>query len=270
MRQDEVDQVVLTRFNVELRPGEHRGIDPSWLDERIAIFERVCAPSVRAQHGPVRPWLIFVDDRTPASARSRIATAGLPGQVRIVPVDGPLPDERLQQLVAEQIPPEHEYLISTRLDNDDALAVDHLESVCAAAVPTAAEFLNPQRGFQLAGGRVYATVDPSSPFLSLVERRRIGRTPTTAFCVEHRRAAQMFDVRQLPGPGMWVQTVHGRNLANSITGIRVDADRLRGGFDHLAAGLVDVHDVSFRLDQLRSTARAAITRGRRAVISTWR
>lgn len=261
--------MVLTRFNVELRPGRGRGVERSWLDERLTIFERVCAPSMRAQHGPARPWLIFVDDRTPVADRNRIAAAGLPGQVRIVPVDGPLPDARLQQLVAREIPADRDYLVSTRLDNDDALAADHLEVVRVAAVPVEAEFLNPWRGFQVAGDRVYATRDPSSPFLSLVERRRDDWPPATAFCAEHRRSAETFPVRQLRGPAMWVQSVHGANLLNSITGIRVDADRLRDRFDHLAPAHPDVHDVSFRLDQVRSAARAAVTRGRRAVLTAW-
>lgn len=261
--------MVLTRFNVELRPGQGRGIEWSWLDERLAIFERVCAPSMRAQHGPARPWLIFVDDRTPISVRNRITAAGLPGQVRIVPIDGPLPDARLQQLVAREIPVERGYLVSTRLDNDDALAVGHLEVVRVAAVPTEAEFLNPWRGFQMAGDRVYATRDPSSPFLSLVERRHDHRAPATAFCAEHRRAAERFPVRQLRGPAMWLQSVHGANLVNSITGIRIDSDRLRGAFDHLAPAHADVHDVSYRLDQVGSAARAAVTRGRRAVLAAW-
>lgn len=273
MDEDEADQVVLTRFNVELAGGDGRAIRADWLAERLALFERVCASSVRAQRGPVRRWLIFIDARTPPDVRGRIVGACLPGQVRLLSVDGPLPDERLRQLVADAVPAERGYLITTRLDNDDALAVDHLVVVRAAARPAPAEFLNPLRGYQVAAGRVYATSDPSSPFLSLVERRDPGRLPATAFCTPHRLARLAHPVRQLRGPALWVQSVHGANLLNTVTGVRVDAARLHLRFPYLCDDLVqrpaDVHDAAYRRDQLRSLGRATLTRGWRGANTGW-
>lgn len=270
MREDQVDQLVLTRFNVAFEGSGDLGIRDDWLAARLSLFETVCAPSMRAQHGRQRSWLIFVDARTPDAARRRITAAGAPGQVRLVEVDGNLPDDRLQRLVGQAVPARRPYLITTRLDNDDALSVDHLDVMRMAARPAEAEFLNPLHGYQLTPRGLYATVDPSSPFLTLVERRS-AQPPRTAFCVPHRRARDMHPVRQVRGSSLWVQSVHGANLANTVTGVRVDSGRLRTGFPHLCAdgNCRDVHDLAFRRDQLRSLGRAALTRGRRGLLHGW-
>lgn len=270
MEQDHADQVVLTRFNVELAGGDGRGILSDWLASRLTLFERVCAPSVRAQQGPLRRWLVFIDAGTPEEARRRIVAAGAPGQVLLLPVDGSLPDERLQRMVLDVVPARRDFLITTRLDNDDALATDYLDVMQATARPATAEFLNPLRGYQLADGRLYATFDPSNPFLTLVEHRDPTRPPMTAFCTPHRRASLAYPVRQVRGPALWVQSVHGANLLNKVTGVRVDASRLRDRFPFLCDGqapqFADVHDAAYRRDQLRSATRAGLTVGRRQVV----
>jgi hypothetical protein len=273
MEEDRADQVVLTRFNVEIAGGDGRGILPEWLAVRLSLFERVCAPSVLAQQGPLRRWLVFIDTRTPLEARRRIVAAGAPGQVSLLSVEGPLPVEQLQRMVDDAVPARRDFLITTRLDNDDALAADHLAVMRAAARRCEAEFLNPLRGYQVADGRLYATADPSNPFLTLVERRDPARLPLTAFCAQHRRANMTHPVRQVRGPALWVQSVHGANLNNTVSGVRVDVSRLRDRFPFLCEDprsedphRADVHDAAYRRDQLRSLTRAGLTVGRRQVV----
>lgn len=268
MEGPDADQLLLTRFNVARQAGSGLGVDPAWLDGRLALFERVCAPSVRAQHGPRRPWLVFVDARTPDAALARIEAAAGPAGGVLVPVAGLLPVERLQQLVEDAVPLQHRVLLTTRLDNDDALAAGHLDAVLRAADPDRQEFLNPTSGYQLAGSRAYATSDPSGPFLTLVEHRRPGRPPLTAFCTPHRAARRTAPVRQVGQGRLWVQLLHGQNLVNAVTGVRVDNAALAHDFPHLAPGLAaDSRDGAYRLDRARSLVRASLTRGRRGVLA---
>src|SRR5690606_38117903 len=104
--------------------------DPAWFDYRLTLFETIAAPSVAAQTSPEFTWLLVVDRRMPAAARQRLdrAVAGLP-QAVVLPVEFKTDfrptvvrwcRERADQAGASNV-------LTTRLDDDDALRVDALE-----------------------------------------------------------------------------------------------------------------------------------------------
>jgi hypothetical protein len=252
--------VVLTRFNTRHAwIGAAPGLDPGWLQRRLELFEAFCLPSLAAQRAPFT-WLVFFDSETPEELRPRIAAyrETVPSFVPVF-VEGELTDERIAGFVAERLAPErarHEYLITTRLDTDDAIATDFLARVQRAFRPRELEFLNFPLGYQWADGRFYYHLDPSNPFLSLVERlgEEDGRT---IYCAPHDRLGRR--VRQLAAPPVWLQVVHGENLRNRVVGIRRPLGRAPSGFvlqvqpgsDSLPARLVDLAATIGRLPATR-------------------
>jgi hypothetical protein len=248
-------QLLITRFNVQLHEGSTKpGIRDEWLLQRLPLFETICAPSVARQAGPTRPWLVLIDSDTPDWARRRIAAAGNNCDLRLVEVIGQINDQRIGEIASSHWPEgTTDTLITSRLDNDDAISDRYLEIVFTIGVERGPGLLNARHGFQMTNNRLYRLNDPKSPFLTMVETRSIARPPITAFCVPHWRASEFMSVHQIASSGLWVQTLHGDNIANNLRGRRVKLEQLDRGFPHLRHATEET-SLGFRLDQLLTTA----------------
>ena len=124
------------------------------------------------------------------------------------------------------------YLITTRIDSDDAMAVDYLASVQAQFARQERLFVNFTRGVQIdRSGAVYLSHTLSNPFISLIERREAGRLPDTVYVAKHARARAHGPIREVRAPVMWAQVVHDLNVSNIVnaprTSPRVVADRFQ-------------------------------------------
>lgn len=210
---------ILTRFNIA-SPGREAPIrnSPGWLERRFDLFEMYCLPSMAAQqHGAYR-WLIYFDEETPQAFRERIAAA----QAR-VPFDaifvGPFRASLAASDIAARLTSQEGRLVTTRLDNDDAIADDFLATIRAEAERHPdGTILNFPRGVALSGGRLYTAADDSNPFTSLVER---ASGAATIWAAPHTELAKRFPLRQVAAPPSWLQVVHGENVANRIKGKRM-------------------------------------------------
>lgn len=217
------DHLLLTRFSAVFRGGLPPAED-EWLWSRLELFERVCLPSVTAQTAPVT-WLVFFDDRCPDGFRGRVET--LAGDT-FVPV---WTHERFAT-AGPAAAGEHAsgtHLITTRLDSDDAIAADFCARVQAEFAGQELLYVSFPRGLQVdRQGRVYRYAYPSGPFLSLIERRPWGGAPRTVFGGGglHRRARTLGPLREVQSPPMWLQIVHGGNIANGIRGVRTSPEAL--------------------------------------------
>lgn len=110
--------------------------DPAWFDYRLRLFETITVPSMAAQTSPEFTWLLVVDHRMPATARERFerAIAGLP-QAVVLPVEFKTDFRpavvRWCRQRADQVGAR--YVLTTRLDDDDALRIDALERLQSEA-----------------------------------------------------------------------------------------------------------------------------------------
>ena len=110
------------------------------------------------------------------------------------------------------------YLITTRLDNDDALSNDHMASVQRAFQDQSREFISFPFGLQSLRGHLYNVYWTANPFLSLIERVGNDGRFTTVFCVAHDRVRDQGKVRGIVDAPQWLQVLHGSNLHNALRG----------------------------------------------------
>src|SRR5690606_34071114 len=110
--------------------------DPAWFDYRLRLFETITVPSLAAQTSAEFTWMLEGDRRMPATARGRLerANAGLPRAV-VLPVEFKTDFRpavvRWCRQRADQVGARH--VLTTRLDDDDALRIDALERLQSEA-----------------------------------------------------------------------------------------------------------------------------------------
>lgn len=222
---------LLTRFNVRESPHNTEIVsDPNWLNHRFELFEQFCLPSVAAQTCPDFTWVIFLDESTPDAFRKR-----LDDHARAVPSIQPVyVTEHAQPIVAEAVAarlrPSTPYVITSRLDNDDAISRDYIERIQAAFAHQKLEVLNFPRGIVWHKGRLYLHTDRSNAFATLVEMRK-DDAPLTVCARQHPKLSEVAFIRQLDPAPAWLQAVHGDNRRNRVRGRRVPPEGTLEAFE---------------------------------------
>lgn len=222
--------VVITRFNVGLDATTSSG--EAWLRNRLDLFERFTLPSMASQTVPCDAWLIFCDDGAGSPdwfLKEFEQLLGSAGSVAKIVLEPTFDWSHIAPHVKDLLPEEC-ILLTTRIDNDDAIARDYFESI-RAAVRGRREFINFSVGVQYADGRVYRRPDPYNPFITLVESIDSAAMPDTVWKVRHDRAFDLADVRQVRAAPMWLANIHGGNLAQEVMGLRWPATKVLTRFD---------------------------------------
>lgn len=237
-----VTHVILTRFNIPTlgREGTIRA-SADWLKNRFELFETFCLPSVKAQTNGDFTWYVYFDAETPSPYKERAAAyADTMPQLRVR--FGDLDDfslARIQEDVVRSAAPGDDWVITTRLDNDDALARDFVERVRNAATPGVMQVLNVTQGVIWSGGRVYRHEHLSNAFASLSESLA---DCSTIFIAPHMELSRVAPIKQVAGDPGWMQVIHGQNVSNRVRGRRISPGAIRRQFA-LSDG-VPLHEIS--------------------------
>lgn len=222
--------VIFTRFNLRNGFGRKGQVSDDWMAHRCEIFERYCLPSVQSQSCGNFRWLVFFDEATPAVFRKRIEC--YTGCSQLTAIFARSFDKHTRRAALDaHLPRSSKYLISTRLDNDDALSTDFVFRIQAAFRSQRFEFLNVPHGYVWHEQRVFAYAHPSNAFLTLVERNT---DVQTVYCAMHSAAHTKGTVRQLGGGPGWLQVVHGRNVSNRIRGRPATLEELQSTYSFTA------------------------------------
>lgn len=201
---------LLCRYNLGLysvNPYNIADAD-SWMNARRPLFERLLR-SLEIQTNQEFTLLVAVDPFTPSQLRGAIETSlqesGVPARI--------LEQAPMEWLRSKER--EAEYLITSRIDNDDEYLPRFVETIQAEFVP-GTEVLD-IHGVQC-DGRSYFTAgrpDPNSPFLSLVEP---WHDVKTAHFENHNRMNQLFPARFAGSDYLFIQYIHESNVRNRIVG----------------------------------------------------
>jgi hypothetical protein len=214
---------LITPWNVD-------NLNMDWLLERKRLFEKFCLPSVLSQTNTNFEWLLMADARTPDEFR--VVLDAYPATVLYVNFDltninkattkqkrGIRIEESIRAPLTEYLKGVTEdYIITTRLDSDDAISTDHIDKIQRYAKQMKASglpfWLNLQRGLKWCGGNVYPIGALHNPFVSMVETPE---DPLTAYRCCHKviyKHARVEQVRE--GHPTWMQVIHGGNLLNKL------------------------------------------------------
>jgi hypothetical protein len=209
--------LLLTRFNTALQfAASSSRLNSEWLQARLGLFERYCLPSVAGQRNTDFRWLVFFDAESPQWFKDKVAT--FEPLLEPVYIEGLATDDVLARKVAQSGIASSPYLITTRLDNDDAISRDYIASVQRAFRGQNREFLTFPFGLQSFRGHLYNVYWQSNPFLSLIEKVGEGGNVTTVFCVAHDRVTERNSLKTVLRAPRWLQVIHGSNLANVLRG----------------------------------------------------
>lgn len=220
-----------TRFNMVMKGGVHH-TDKSgtatrtneWLTRRFELFERVCLPSLMAQTDTDFHWLVFFSDRTPEPFLKRIAELHrrFPPFIPCFLPDFQQQERRFKLEVHARLEPVDEYIITARIDNDDAFHrsfIERLRNEFHGQEDEIVNFLNGLQYDQENGVLVFVR-KASNPFIARIERVKEGKA-LTVLDVMHHDAAATGLLRNVDTIPLWLQLIHRGNLENGLTSANV-------------------------------------------------
>ncbi len=216
------EHFIITRFNLKKKGWDttksgSKVLTEAWLCNRLELFSRYCLPSVQGQSSKNFRWLVYFDVDTPEKFKPQIAEWAEkipqfePLYVKDMEVFLPSIRQTLQASPAE-------YVITSRVDNDDAIAKDFVERLQAQFASQEFEAIDFVEGYSLfiAENGVYFGKKKhlNNHFISLIERK----TTTLKSVWHHSHAGWKKEkaVKRLYDAPMWMALIHGENKVNTF------------------------------------------------------
>lgn len=233
-----IQHFILTRFNLRLWNRDKSGSSVrtlSWLDHRFSIFERYCFPSIAGQTCTDFTWIVLFDSQTPDEYKARVAD-----YQRLCPQFVPVfvaPQESRHfarifgEEVRKRIDPSARVL-STYLDNDDALNIHFVEDIQKRAESLLdGTFITYIDGYQLYTDHHYAMRIryPRNHFVSVIENNDWSNVRTIYGFGSHYYLVKIPGVRieQISGSRMWCEVIHEKNMGNDAYFLRATMEKDR-------------------------------------------
>lgn len=217
---------LITRFNLDLYPRDKKDRPTrteAWLRHRFELFERWCLPSVRAQTCPDFTWLVLFDRDTPEEYKARIAACEEQcPRMQAVYYDREQAlrlNESLRATLFERMGKDRpRYLLTTNLDNDDALSAEAIGLLQqAAAAPEGKTLYSLLYGYQYftKTGLLLKMRYTNNHFLTVAEPT--DGLPDTVVHYRHTKAIRLLPtVYVRTRKGMWLEFVHEDNVSNDF------------------------------------------------------
>jgi hypothetical protein len=222
------DHVILTRFSVRMFPDTVFTDD--WLAYRWGLFRDALMASLGRQSVDTFTWLVFFDAQSPDWLRDLVAETGT-GRFTPIWHDGPWVHEPIRSAVDAVT--SRPYLITTRIDSDDAVSRYFVEDVQSRFAEQESQYVNLMHGVQIdRSTQLFGAHFAENGFISYIEKRIPDEPPRTVFwCMAHEESSNFAPVLNVVGPPRWMQVIHGSNVANSVRGLRARPEPFALDFD---------------------------------------
>lgn len=216
------EHFILTRFNVKANTwSEDKFNNPtltkSWLEQRFKLFEKYCLPSILNQSNPNFKWLIYFDDEIEEQYRKKIDSYCSKFKLIIPKYVNSMGQmyKNLHSDIIDSIHGKPRYLITTRLDNDDGLAINTISKIQNFFNCQKYEFVNFYKGLLYDPKRklLLEKYQLNNPFISLIEQYN-SNSFTTVWCGEHGKLSNLGEVININTNYHWIQIIHENNLSN--------------------------------------------------------
>ena len=213
------NHLILTKFNILTSPkygDPARRLQDEWLKRRLAEFETFSLPSVRGQSETGFRWLIFCDSASPTWFRERMHAS--PDIFEPVWVDR-MRNATMGAHLRERGYLDERPLISTRLDNDDALSRDFVEVTQDLYAGQDRLYINFPRGVRACDGALFAGYWRSNPFMSLIEQPRSDEEFRGVYFIQHQSVIKTEKILNVRRPASWLRAMHSANTVKTQVGL---------------------------------------------------
>lgn len=225
---------ILTRFNLRAKDwtttkNNEKVLTEEWLEERFWLFENYCFNSVKNQRNQNFKWLVFFDDHTPEVYKQKVAEYQK-SYDNFIPyfIDGM--DNFLPEIVkAIQNSDSEEYIITSRLDNDDCIHENYTDVIQRQFDQQDHQAIDVIDGYTVEIGediRLGYVTKLNNPFISLIEKK--DDFQTVWFRDRHGSWKYEKNMTRVRNERLWLSVIHSRNKVNEFSGFgKVDPKILK-------------------------------------------
>ena len=213
--------LLLTRFNVRESEQYKLALDKQWLEYRFSLFDKYCFPSVQKQTNTDFKWILLFDKSTPECYKNLESKyqKQVDFELHFEYIDGWYDDKNLPSILYKYINPDSSHIVTSRIDNDDAISLNYMEEVKKRIeFNENSTFISFENGLQYFSAKslLYKVKYKQNHFITLVEP--LGKPFFSVLNYNHTTAdkAGDFIVYNTTCP-MWKEIVHGGNLLNDYT-----------------------------------------------------
>lgn len=225
MEEMKVGHFLLTRFNVRMNTVLTNQLDKiditsdmEYLSERFRLFYKYTVPSIVAQTDENFEWIVLFSNNTPDCFKDRLnALMEANKGIKCLFVDDGVDYYAVlnDYLASKQV----EWYITSRVDNDDALAVNYIERVKHEILKDEMQtrVLCFNNGYQYDESAGYLTkyYFPSNHFTSMLAHKET--VIDTIISHGHMEITENYNVIEVEtSEPMWLEVVHGLNVTNRM------------------------------------------------------
>lgn len=211
---------LLTRFNVKASTKTVSvSQSDSWLSHRFELFEKYCLPSVKNQSNQNFTWGVFFDTNTTQKYKEKVEKISN-SYNNFVPI---FIDESSDlkpassKFIASNIEESDQYIITTRLDNDDIIHKQFIDTIHKLFSPTNGMVIDLRKGYQVTIEKdnleIRKYYQLFNPFISLIE------DSTNFNTVMSRRHSHWWDSKSIvvfDNKRLWIELIHSKNKLNRV------------------------------------------------------
>lgn len=222
---------IITRFNLRAKEWQFtknstKVLDDNWLKNRFELFEKYCLPSLIAQTNKNFEWVIFFDTETPQFFKDKIEgyKQQLPNLVPLFVENMELFLPTIQEYIKNN---NQEFVITTRLDNDDCVSKYFVEEIQKNFNKQEYEALDFIDGYSLQISPDFKLGKKRhlyNPFISLVEKKQ---NPTSVWSRSHTSWKRETRIKRILDQRIWMVIIHQENKVNEFDGYgKVNAEEV--------------------------------------------
>jgi hypothetical protein len=200
---------LVTRFNVNVPfAGKGLNVSTNWLERRFDLFGTFCYPSVANQSLSQFEWLAMVHPATPKKFIQKLTDYDNLSPVLVEDAQ----EATVSRVVRERADGRSDFLITSRLDNDDAINRNFIQTVQDQFKGQAFQFITLTDGCEFQRGSTRRLTDKHNAFVSLIEE---SSSPRTVYCCKHNATSANGPVTCIrTAEPMWMIVIHDCNVSN--------------------------------------------------------
>lgn len=221
---------IITEFNVNLNNPAFKTdknsspvLTEDWLAARFVLFEKYYLPSFAGQTVKDFKNLVYFDTDTPEKFKKRIAELQelYPFFEPKFTVNYIALQESIHNDLLAYCEPNTRFVLTSHVDNDDALHCRAIEKIQKNFRPEHNYGICLYKGYRLSLNKESVLLKNwllNGPFVTLIEELSQGQLQTIN-ALSHQVFFYTHKVKQIRDDYYWLQTIHGKNLVNELSGI---------------------------------------------------